>query len=406
MRASLRPRSSLFTVVSGLFAARISSLALTVAVGVVLARSLGPSDRGVFAVLLSIATIGSVMFTAGADTATLRTAGAGHLDVAVRATGRRVALTALAAIACWAALVSTPLLTPLAIGPEAALIAALAVPVFAANQLLGNCLLGAGRTREYAAQTILMATAYLASALALAASDLATVPGFMMCLTGSYILSVALCAFWLRSALSGATRDRAASEAFRATARKSAASTYAQLAFLRVQAPALQIFSTSAAVGLLASAMPVAEVLLLLPVLAGTILIPRYSGTEPTLMEVRRHAVRVAGATLVGALLVGGSAPWLIPFAYGTEYADATHAVWAMLPGVVVFASARTAQSYLVSQGLFAAITIGAVCALAVSLVGQAVLAPRFGATGAGAAVSIGYLAASTPLLMTLRRGR
>jgi O-antigen/teichoic acid export membrane protein len=365
--------------------------------GIALARALPPSSRGVYAVMLSAATIGSVFFTAGGDNATLRTAGAGHLHAAVVASWSRVAASALFAVAASLVSLLLPQTVLLGLTHREAVLALAPIPLFVASQLLGNCLLGAGRMRRWSAQTMVMAVVYLIASLGVFAAGLGTVVTFMLCFIAGYAASVALMSYWFRHgdpkpAISTVTAD------FSTTARKSAASTLAQLVFLRAQAPMLQVVSTSAAVGLLAVVTPIAELLLMLPVVAGTVLVPHYTRGRPTGGDVRRHALRVAAATLVGAVVIGLASPWAIPFVYGSGYADATPVLLALLPGVVLFAAARTVQSYLVAEDRFGAVTTGAIAAVVVSLAAQMVLAPRLGATGAAIAISIGYAVAALPL--------
>lgn len=396
--------SALSRVVGGVLSVRLISMASTMVVGIILARALGPADRGVFAVMVSVATIGSVLFTAGGDNATLRSAAAGHLHAAVRASWLRTSVSMGAAAAVVLALWLAPETSVLGMSRFETGAAVVCLPVFAANQLLGNCLLGARQTLRWSAQTLVMALGYLLIAGVVVLLHLSSPAAFMGALAASYVASVLLCSYWLRE-FAGARPEAVGSAAFSQTARRSAASTVAQLAFLRLQAPMLQLLSTSVAVGLLALAMPIAELLLLLPVVAGTVLIPHYTEARPSMLQVRRHSLRIAGITFGAGVLIAIASPWVIPLVYGREYSQAVPVVLALLPGVVIFAAARTVQSYLVAQGRFRAVTWGALAAIASSILGQVVLVPLLGATGAALAVSFGYATAAAPLWFELRRG-
>ena len=396
-RPTLLRAGGLSTLIGGVLAIRLASLACTMVAGILLARALPPTDRGAFAVMLSAATIGSVFFTAGADNATLRTAGAGHLHAAVTASWTRVWASTVFALGVSLASLLLPPTLLLGLTHVEAVFALAPIPLFVASQLFGNCLLGAGRMRQWSGQTMTMAAIYLAAAFFVFARGQGTVLAFMLCFIAGYAASVTLMVSWCRRA-EGVASDAVVIADFSTTARKSAASTLAQLVFLRVQAPVLQLLSTSAAVGLLAVVTPLAELLLMLPVVAGTVLVPHYTRDRPTGRDVQRHAFRVAAATLAGAVVIALAAPWAIPFVYGSQYAGATPVLLALLPGVVVFAVARTVQSYLVAEDRFGAVTTGAVAAIVVSLVAQAVLSPDLGATGAAMAISIGYVVAAVPL--------
>ncbi len=66
--------------------------------------------------------------------------------------------------------------------------------------------------------------------------------------------------------------------------------------------------------------------------------------------------------------------------------------IWMMLPGMLFFSIGRTPQAYLAATDRLRQVIVATAGGVATCLIALFVLTPRFGAAGAGAADSIGYL--------------
>jgi O-antigen/teichoic acid export membrane protein len=108
------------------------------------------------------------------------------------------------------------------------------------------------------------------------------------------------------------------------------------------------------------------------------------------------QAVRInVLSTLVAAPVLLGLAWWAVPLVMGPAYAASLLPLAALLPGVAAYAAASSLSAFYTNH-LGRPQLSGAIAAtsLAISFGLGCVLVPRFGATGAGMASSLGYLLA------------
>jgi O-antigen/teichoic acid export membrane protein len=120
----------------------------------------------------------------------------------------------------------------------------------------------------------------------------------------------------------------------------------------------------------------------------------------------RRLLLELAAAWLPLLALAGAAAAWLLPLARHGEYAGAVAPFLAILPGVAAQGLvAHTGYVVLVRDRLHEA-AVAAGVALAVAAGAAWALVPRYGATGAGAALSAALIVRSAMLVVSARRGR
>lgn len=377
--------------------ARVTTMGINLVAGVVLARAMDLPERGAYAVMIAFSTISATCLTAGLETAALRVAGGGGAATAVRAALSRMGFACLLVLL----VVPVPLLVSnnhqvlgLSLGEIAVSLAAL--PLIVGCQVFGACLLGTGRLGHWALATVLNAAVYAGSTWTVTLAGLTDLRVLFACLLLGYLVGISLMAWHIRD-LWG-PRDADMTAELRHTSRRSVGVTLAQLAMLRVQIPLLQILSTAGAVGVFAVATPLVETLLLIPVAAGTVLLPRYRAHGTDRETTRRHAMQIGLITLCCATALCISAPILVPALYGQRYAEASMLVLWMAPGLVVFAAARVLQSRLVAEGHFTPVIASGLAGLVSSAVLQLLLTPSWGASGAAFAISGGCLIASVLL--------
>ncbi|WP_156223962.1 lipopolysaccharide biosynthesis protein [Pseudactinotalea suaedae] len=363
-------------------------MALSVVIGVVLARSLDPAERGVYAVALTLTAVPAIVASAGLETAALRTAKCDQVaDVLGLVVRRLVVVTGVVL-----ALVVVVLLAPIAVlglsGPQL-IICLVSIPPVVAVQLYGNAILGLQHWWVWVAATITNAVTYLTVTVVLATTGWAGVASYQLAFLAGYLVAL-VC---LLRAVRGHPHNLRAgrTSAVANTASRARSITISQAFFMRVQVPLLQLLSSTTAVGLFAVASPVADLLLVLPVAAGTILLPRYYSVETTPAAVRRNGLRIAVLTAAVGTLTALLAPWLVPLLYGADYFGAVLVLQIMVPGVVLFAYARVMQSYLISRSRYSPVLWASVLAVVVSVGVQLAATPALGAVGAALAVSAGF---------------
>ncbi|UFU07264.1 lipopolysaccharide biosynthesis protein [Ruania halotolerans] len=367
---------------------RYFAMALSVLVGVVLARSMVPEDRGVYAVALTLTAVPAIVVSAGLETAALRTANRDQRAEVFGLIMRRiVVITGLIVV-----LVTTVLLARIGIlglsTPQLA-ICLISIPPVVAVQLYGNAILGLRRWWVWVAGTLMNAAIYLLATMVIAAVGQAGVAAYQVAFLAGYLVAL-LCFVWVvRRHPHDLRTDRTSAVAH--TASRTRSITISQALFMRMQVPLLQALSGTAAVGILAVASPVADLLLVLPVAAGTVLLPRYYSSETSPTAVRHNALRIAALAAAVGAVAALAAPWLVPLLYGTNYSGAARVLQIMVPGVVLFSYARVVQSYLISRSRYRLVLWASLLAVVVSVGVQLAATPSLGAIGGALAISAGY---------------
>jgi O-antigen/teichoic acid export membrane protein len=164
----------------------------------------------------------------------------------------------------------------------------------------------------------------------------------------------------------------------------------------RVELFVLEHFKGLAQVGIYSIAMQAAEAIWLVPQAVASAV------TGPTVHETRAAAARVIrtacakGLLYTGgiALAVGAAAPFVIPPLFGDEFRGAARSLALLLPGVVAYAPVTILVVYLsIRCGRPRLSLLVSVVGLVVTAAMSFALIPPYGASGAAAASSIGYVA-------------
>ncbi|MEW2326952.1 O-antigen ligase family protein [Micromonospora chersina] len=384
---------TLAVAAAGTAGSRVASLLISLAAGILSARALGPHDRGLLAVAIAASAVFSTVCAVGMDTANLRLAGRspGHHRHAVRASVRYALLAGTALAGAWAA--AGLLLGPgvrLGLEPATFALALALCPVVLLSTLLGSVEIGRGRSAGYNLVVVAALTVYLAGLGGLVVSGrVSALTALAAYGVGQVAGLVAL--IWRSRPERGAHRSGDVVE-YRSSARRAYLPNLAQFGMIRVQVPVIQLLVGASAVGVYSVALSLAEVLLIIPIAVSLVLIPPVANGQANWRSVVHLGGRTLLVTSVGAAALALSAPYVVPLLYGHEFDGAVATVWALLPGVAVFALARVGQSYLTATDRPAATVVAAVAATAVGVAAMAVLVPRLDAVGAGLAGSAGYL--------------
>jgi O-antigen/teichoic acid export membrane protein/O-antigen ligase len=378
--------------VGGTMAARITSSAFSLGAGIIAAR-LGLHGRAILAILIAVPALFSIVSVLGLDNANARFAGRSHS--AFRQIVRRsvvfsaVAGTGMAA-AWWYAGSVWPGVR-LGLDPRQALLSATLCPVSLLFTLLGTAEIGRGRVVVYNLATTITSAAYLAGTVVLLASGHLTIDG---CFAACAISQLLGCALLLVLAATRVHEDgeRIALRSYGSYAFRAYLPNLAQYGMLRMDVPVIQILAGTTAVALYAIALPVAEAVMLLPTAVALVMFPQVTAGAVGQAAADRISNAVVAASAVLAGLVGLAAPVCIPLVYGASFRGAVPVIWMMLPGMLFFSIGRTPQAYLAATDRLGRVIVATAGGIATCLIALFVLTPRFGAAGAGAADSIGYL--------------
>lgn len=155
----------------------------------------------------------------------------------------------------------------------------------------------------------------------------------------------------------------------------------------------VNIFANPTQVGFYAVAVGLAEIIWYVSSAAATVLAPRVASAEAATSEITTGRVsRVVFATsFLGALALAVVAPFLIRILFGSAFSPSVIAVWLLLPGIVTLSVARVLSSYLLGRNRLKVDFFASLAGLAMTLVLDLTLIPRYGFVGAAIASSVAY---------------
>lgn len=169
----------------------------------------------------------------------------------------------------------------------------------------------------------------------------------------------------------------------------------------------LALFWTNREVGIYATAVFLAEMIWYIPAAVSTVLLPAVSsaGTESRAKEISLKAIRhTVFLSLAAAVVLALSAQWLITMLYGTAFVPAVRALQVLLLGVVMLAPAKLIVSHLAGVGKSQYVSYLALSGLALTLLLDIILIPRYGMLGAAWASAAAYSCSGLLSLYWLKR--
>jgi O-antigen/teichoic acid export membrane protein len=381
--------------VSETYLTRLFVVALGFVNSILVTRILGPEGRGLFAVANTLSATGVQLGNLG-----LQSSNTYYVSRDSRALpvllGNSLVVSAGCGIVMLAAL---PLLQ---LRPEIAPIQGtlltltfLAVPVGLASLLLQNLLIGTQQIRAY--NVIDLTTRVLAVLLVAATAPLGLVsPEVIFALV---LATVVLGAIWsfvrLRAQLQGPIGW--SPETLRACLPYGLrAYTGSLFIFLVLKSDIVLVTYLRGAVetGYYSIAVGLADILLMLPTVVGTILFPKLSAAPDLATRwrlVRRVLTVMVPATPVGLVATYFAAGPLIRLAYGSAFDPSTAAVGWLLPGIGCYAINSILMNFLASCGMPLVVVYSPFVALLVNVTANLWLVPRIGFVGASISSSLAY---------------
>lgn len=387
------------------------------ATDIALARLLGPSARGRFALVLLTSQLAALVAGWGMDSA-LGVVSRRDPETARRGFANALVWSAVVGglsvvLACW--MYGLPTDTrpggPLAglipnLSGQQFLFAALAIPgeLFFAIGLFA--LLGRGRILAYNQIRILRRALLLALAVGTAAiARLSLDVALVMNLIALAITVVAICWVARRDGTFSVRPSGPLLAEELSFGSRAIIGTIAERLQFRSDAFLVNLLVGVRATGIYSVTSGLAETLWYIPNSLGTVMFSRAvdpkSDAGRIASVLTRTTLAVAFVTAVPAFIFG---PRLVRFFYGSRFSDAGVALRLILPGVVAYSVVAVLSRYMVGRGRPGTGTLILFAGLATNVVSNLLLIPRFGINGAAASSSISYILTAGLTLVAFRR--
>ena len=399
--------SSFFRQVGETYATQVFVVALGFVNSILVTRLLGPEGRGLFAAAFTFQAVGVQLGNLG-----LHSWNTYHVSREPRSLpvliGNSLAVCAACGIVALVGLgvfVALPSIAP--VGGVLLVLALAGIPLGLANLLFPNLLIGTQRIHDY--NTIDLATRVLAVVLVGATAPLGLVSPEMV--LGLVLFSVVLSAGWCLAKL---RRDLPGPVAWSAGGLRMGlgygvrAYLGSLFAFLVLKSDILLVKYLRGAgeTGYYAIAVGLADILMMLPSVVGTVLFPRLAAAPDVATKwalARRVLAWMAPAVplALGATLL--VARPLIRFAYGSAFAPSYVAVAWLLPGIGCLAINTVFMNLFASCGMPLVVTLSPLAALVVNVALNLVLVPRVGFVGAAVSSTVAYALMLVVSLLYLR---
>jgi len=408
-----RNQSFLKNVVTTLGRQALSTL-ISLAFSVLVARNLGPTDNGAYALALLLPTLLVNLLNLGQGSASAYLIGAGKTTPQLAALASLI-LTIAASIAS----IIAGIIIVLALGrrsfpgvDEATLIAGVAsIPAtLIATNLLG-VLHGLERFGRLNAILLVQPTASLICAAALFNIGSPN-PTSAVIASGVGSLLATILILWQTRPfhLSGITGRAVVDQIKMSISYGLRVSSGNVVTFLnyRLNLYLVGILLSPTAAGLFIIALHWAERLWMPSQAISTVLLPKIASvhaTENGRKQLTLLAVRITGlATTVLSLLLAMLARPMLSMLYGLNYVDSAHSLVWLLPGVVALACSRVFSTDLAARGVPELNFYGAIFTFLVNVIGALTLIPALGVIGAAAATSLAYFAGLFYMLVAYSR--
>jgi len=398
-------------------ATRFGLAVLIFATDIALARLLGPSAKGRFALVLLYSQLAALVVGWGTDQALAVVAGR---DVANARRGFANAVVWTAIVGGAAVLASVWLFGAPGEGPAKGPLAAL-IPnlsgtqfLFAAVAVPGElffglglfALLGRKRVVSYSLirvirRAILLMMILAAAAIARLSLDVALVLNLgALALTAAVIVWVA--------AYDGSLGGRPSAELMREELRfgtKALPGAIAERLQFRADSFLINIILGVRQTGIYSVTSGLAETLWYVPNALGTVMFSRAVDPKADAGRIAsvlsRTTLAVALAMAIPTFIFG---PRLVRFVYGSQFTDAGVALRLILPGIVAYSVVAVLSRYITGRGRPGTGTLILLSGLVVNVALNLALIPRYGIDGAAAASSISYLVTAVLTLVVFHR--
>ena len=404
-----RPDESVATGSAWLFWAQVAGNLGFFAAVLLLARGLEPAGRGAVAFVTVTALISARVTRLGVTEAT-------EVFVAQRPGRHGVLLSNLlafsvvsagiAAVVVCGALLALGDARPEGVETEEVLILGAGLVTTALVDAGYTYLVGAGRFPEQAIVTASSSWLYAVLLAVLLAADGLTIASAVLAWTVSQALrALPLLVVSIRGAGLARPEWPLIRETF-GFGLRAWVGTLARFFSFRLDQILMAFLATEAALGIYAVAVNASEILLYLPQAMNAAILPAIARSDAErrtgqVLEAMRSLLVVTASSALVAAVAG---PVLLPVIFGSDYQASVTPFLLLLPGTLGYALLGVFSRVLMVAGAPGRSSVGPIAAVVVGVALDLLLIPPYGANGAAAAASAGFLAGGLVALVTYRR--
>lgn len=160
----------------------------------------------------------------------------------------------------------------------------------------------------------------------------------------------------------------------------------------------LEGVATSKSVGIYTAAVALAELVLVVSMSAAVVRAPLYARQKHH--SLKRDTWLVFGLSVLAGIAIAALSPFLIPLLFGNDYRESIQVAWALLPGICCLAAYRFISNAEIVRGHKYGLLASCLVSIATDVVLILHLSPTMGAVGAGLAASGSYAAGLMCLLV------
>jgi O-antigen/teichoic acid export membrane protein len=398
---SPRLPSSLLSDATLSTAGALGATVLSGIASIIIARSLGVTARGRWAVISSLAVTVGTIGGAGLPIATAYAAA--RLRGAARRELVQSALVATVVCGCLSALVYLILGTVLQLpAPTAAVVVGAAIPAATiAYAVTHQLTLTVGSMRWFAVIQLANALVTLVAVGLLALTFGLTVLAVVIISAGGSAVGAVVSLVALRRSAVLGTRPWVKRPVAIAAALRPyllyALMTFATLSLTqivqRVDVLLIGGYRGPHAAGLYAVAVQVTDLMLVVPAALGLAMFRRGANSAPTHYKDARILLRLTGAiAVIGALVALVLGGWIIPLVFGSAYRGSVDPFRLLLPGTIAFSLQSVLSQYLAGRGRPRIVLIAWITGAVLGLVADLIVIPAYGITGAAVVSSASYV--------------
>jgi O-antigen/teichoic acid export membrane protein len=380
-------------------AARLLMVANSMIASIIVARLLGAGGLGTLAVLNVAVAIASQLGSAGLPSANTYFI-ARNRECLAPAWANSLIFATMVGSALVVGMVGLATLRPALFGhvpPALVATAAFSIP-FQLVTLPGlNIFLGLGRIASFnlldtAAQSFILVNAI--AALVIFGAGLWTLVSLNTAASALMGLTIAWMIGRLMARQTGGLRLRPDARLFRSMARygvKFHVSVVAAMLLFRADLLIVNHFRGTTEAGVYAVASQAAMMLMLLPGVVATLLMPRAASAGDASGAFTMRATRYTAFVMLLVCLAAAPASLLLPVLYGVPFADASLLLLILLPGVYLVGIESVLVQHFNSTGLPAAIPVFWLITLVINVTLNLVFVPTFGARAAAVNSTLCY---------------
>jgi O-antigen/teichoic acid export membrane protein len=395
-----------------LLAANVVAGIIAFAFAVIVATRIGPSGRGIVAFATTIAITASWLSLMGLDVAFLYYCGSEpdrRPAIAASAVVGGISTGVVGAAVATLILAVAPQLAPDPITTTMLAVGLATTPFISVQRLLNATLIGSGRIA--AANTIVVAlpTLALASFLTIGLTRGSTAGTAVAAWAMSRVIGAiaATVIAWRTVGLAGGESLRAALWPSVRYGVRAYAGSVASQPVRRFDTFVLAAVAPASQLGYYTAAVNISEVGMYLPNAVASILLPRSAGRDEreAARMVHRAAATVLGIVAAGALVGIVIAPALIEWLFGARFEASTIPLQLMLVAMIGASARRTFEAGLLARNRAGIVSLLTLASLALIVVLDLALIPRWGASGAALASAIAYCVAGVTAYFVYRSG-